>query len=220
MIEHIKIIAHRGFSLSVPENSYESFDLALKAGADGIETDVRMSLDGIPVLHHNRLLKNGQPLSQYKFSEICEICGFEIPVLDVILKRWPGIFWNIEIKTHDAFDPALEIIKHHKKSANFLISSFWHNSIEKISYQTDIDLAFLIANHPIHISEMLSLYKKNDILRTFVWDNEIVTNELLKQVKSHGFNNFIYDVNTQLEFDSIDHDLVSGIITDRPDLLM
>lgn len=53
----MKIIAHRGFSRDYPENTLLAFEKALDAGADGIETDLQLSLDNVPVLFHDDTLK-------------------------------------------------------------------------------------------------------------------------------------------------------------------
>lgn len=47
------LISHRGAYKEAPENSCQAFELALKYGVDGIETDVQLSSDGVPVLFHN-----------------------------------------------------------------------------------------------------------------------------------------------------------------------
>src|SRR5215813_13746554 len=51
------IIGHRGASALAPENTIAAFDLALKSGADGIEFDVRLSRDGVPVIIHDETLR-------------------------------------------------------------------------------------------------------------------------------------------------------------------
>jgi glycerophosphoryl diester phosphodiesterase len=48
------IIAHRGASSSAPENTLAAFAAAAEAGADGIELDVHLSADGVPVVIHNQ----------------------------------------------------------------------------------------------------------------------------------------------------------------------
>ncbi len=57
------VIAHRGFSAAHPENSLEAFEAAVAAGADAIETDIRLSRDGVPVCSHDPDLKRlrGRP---------------------------------------------------------------------------------------------------------------------------------------------------------------
>ena len=51
------IIAHRGASLGAPENTLAAFALAMESGADGIELDVRLSRDGVPVVIHDATLQ-------------------------------------------------------------------------------------------------------------------------------------------------------------------
>jgi glycerophosphoryl diester phosphodiesterase len=51
------ILAHRGASAEAPENTLAAFDLALRQGADGIELDVRLSADGVPVVIHDARLE-------------------------------------------------------------------------------------------------------------------------------------------------------------------
>lgn len=45
-------IAHRGYSAVAPENTMEAFRRAVDAGAHAIETDLRLSRDGVVVLMH------------------------------------------------------------------------------------------------------------------------------------------------------------------------
>lgn len=49
-------IGHRGGTVDRPENTLVNFDFALQNGTDWIETDVWLSSDGIPVLHHDETL--------------------------------------------------------------------------------------------------------------------------------------------------------------------
>jgi glycerophosphoryl diester phosphodiesterase len=50
------IAAHRGGALLWPENSLRAFDGAIALGVDQIETDVRLSADGVAFLHHDAAL--------------------------------------------------------------------------------------------------------------------------------------------------------------------
>lgn len=47
------IIAHRGSSHHAPENTLAAFRLAISDAADGIELDVRLAADGVPVCIHD-----------------------------------------------------------------------------------------------------------------------------------------------------------------------
>jgi glycerophosphoryl diester phosphodiesterase len=50
------IIGHRGASADAPENTLAAFQLAIDDGADGVEFDVQLSKDGIPVIIHDATL--------------------------------------------------------------------------------------------------------------------------------------------------------------------
>ena len=54
------VIAHRGASWDLPENTLASFEAGTKNQADAMETDIQYSLDRVPVLHHDKtLVKSG-----------------------------------------------------------------------------------------------------------------------------------------------------------------
>jgi len=50
------VVGHRGSPRNAPENTLASFTAALDEGADWLETDVRTTLDGVPVLLHDETL--------------------------------------------------------------------------------------------------------------------------------------------------------------------
>lgn len=52
------IIGHRGASALAPENTLAAFARAFDDGADGIELDVRLARDGVPVVIHNPSLSH------------------------------------------------------------------------------------------------------------------------------------------------------------------
>jgi glycerophosphoryl diester phosphodiesterase len=47
------VVAHRGASVSHPENTLAAFEAALATGAEVLELDVRLSEDGVPVVLHD-----------------------------------------------------------------------------------------------------------------------------------------------------------------------
>lgn len=53
---HPLMVAHRGDSAEFPENTRAAFAAALAAKVDGIELDVRLSRDGIPLICHDDTL--------------------------------------------------------------------------------------------------------------------------------------------------------------------
>ena len=53
----MQVIGHRGAAGLAPENTWESFDVALSLGVDAIETDIRATADGTLVLRHDAELE-------------------------------------------------------------------------------------------------------------------------------------------------------------------
>ncbi|MGI8963878.1 MAG: glycerophosphodiester phosphodiesterase family protein, partial [Thermomicrobiales bacterium] len=49
----VRIYAHRGASADFPENTIPAFARAVELGAFGIELDVHLSRDGVPVAIHD-----------------------------------------------------------------------------------------------------------------------------------------------------------------------
>ncbi|CAO2651826.1 Nn.00g001090.m01.CDS01 [Neocucurbitaria sp. VM-36] len=50
-------IAHRGYKAKFPENTMGAFKGAVEVGAEGLETDLHLSRDGVVVLSHDKDLK-------------------------------------------------------------------------------------------------------------------------------------------------------------------
>ncbi|MCL1598543.1 MAG: glycerophosphodiester phosphodiesterase, partial [Actinomycetia bacterium] len=46
------VYAHRGDRSRAPDNTLEAYGLAVEAGADGIELDVRRTADGVLIMSH------------------------------------------------------------------------------------------------------------------------------------------------------------------------
>jgi glycerophosphoryl diester phosphodiesterase len=49
--------AHRGAKAYAPENTLEAFALGLKLGANGLESDVWVTADGVPVFDHDGVVQ-------------------------------------------------------------------------------------------------------------------------------------------------------------------
>jgi len=65
-----KIVAHRGVLDHAAGNSLVAFRDSLRLGVDGVELDVRLSRDGVPVVHHNWYLDESatRPVPIYTLS--------------------------------------------------------------------------------------------------------------------------------------------------------
>jgi len=117
------VYAHRGGAALRPENTIAAFDHGLALGADGLELDVRLSRDGIAVVHHDATLErttNGRgAIRNYTADELarldagywfrpdaavhypCRGLAGGVPTLREILRRYVDIPLIIELKVND-----------------------------------------------------------------------------------------------------------------------
>lgn len=139
------VVAHRGASADYPENTLVAFRAAAEAGADIVELDVRLTVDGIPVVLHDADLSvttDGRgPVDELTLAEVKRLDASggrgprqEVPTLaealDVIGRSGRGI--DLEIKSLGGADAArqdlLEASLAVLESADFpgpvLVSSF------------------------------------------------------------------------------------------------
>jgi len=72
------IIAHRGASWDLPENTLPAFERAIEVGADAIELDVRADRDGRLVVTHDPVTRAG---SYPALEDALDLCRGRIPVL-------------------------------------------------------------------------------------------------------------------------------------------
>src|SRR5574339_517373 len=97
------IESHRGMEGEVPENSWPAIKLGHQLGADLIELDVQMSLDGVAFLRHNYQLPDGRWCGQLLWDQLKEIkvYGEPLPLLEDVLiwARDAGVTLSLDIKT-------------------------------------------------------------------------------------------------------------------------
>ena len=73
------VVGHRGASADAPENTLAAFELARRHGADGIEFDVRLAADGVPVCIHDATLRRTAGLD----TAVSSLTSAELARLDV-----------------------------------------------------------------------------------------------------------------------------------------
>jgi glycerophosphoryl diester phosphodiesterase len=79
MIAQPLIIGHRGAASHAPENTIAAFTRALRDGADGIEFDVRLARDGVPVVIHDATLQRTGLIN----GAIADLSSYQLKTIDV-----------------------------------------------------------------------------------------------------------------------------------------
>jgi len=137
-----------------------AFSAAAECGADGLELDIHLSRDGVPVVIHDETLErttDGQGQVRIKtwqqlqaldaglwFSR--EFSGESIPALEDVLKTFGGqVLLNLEIKDLDAGMAVLELLKRYP-DADYVVSSFDYRLLVRLRAADDrLPIAVLFA---------------------------------------------------------------------------
>jgi glycerophosphoryl diester phosphodiesterase len=94
------IIAHRGASFDAPENTLAAFRLAVEAGAEGVEFDVQLSRDGVPMVIHDPTLER----TGSRLVRVADLTSDRLREVDV------GTWFNIKHPKRAVEDYANETI--------------------------------------------------------------------------------------------------------------
>lgn len=113
------IFGHRGYPKQFPENSLAGFRYALAHGIEGLEFDVHLTRDQVPMIMHdekiNRTTDDKGFIQDYSLSELRQVHlknGESIPTLDELLTLVGNspVQLNLEFKTDKIQYPEIERI--------------------------------------------------------------------------------------------------------------
>lgn len=156
------IFGHRGYPQKFPENSLAGFSYAIDHGADGLEFDVHLTKDSIPVIMHdekiNRTTNGYGRIYDYTYQELQKFNlenGENIPKLSDLLTLAQGksIYLNLEFKTNTIQylhieEIVLNLVKQYNLTYPVIYSSFNLQSL-KNAYQIDPDQQYCFLSDKI-----------------------------------------------------------------------
>ena len=182
MTKKTKVWAHRGASgfdtQYAPENTMPAFEKAVQMGADGIETDVQLSRDGVVMICHDEKIDRTsdgsgylkdytlKELKQFSFSKPHPEYGrVEIPTLEELLAflKDTNITLNIELKTgliyyDDLEKKTLDLVRRYGMDERVIYSSFNHYSLQKLRIiYPDVKIGLLISDDYISVDDIRTL---------------------------------------------------------------
>jgi glycerophosphoryl diester phosphodiesterase len=217
----MKKIGHRGVKGYVAENTFASFQKALELGVDGIELDIHLSKDIIPVVIHDKTVdrttnKNGL-VYNYNSNELQNL---GIPTLeDVFNLVNQKCFINIEIKDDKATKSVLDLVTKYiiKKNWNknmFLISSFNWEILEFFHDENSKIPLAVITEDDLNEAQLFAKKINSSIIHPYF---KLLNSENVTLMQQNGFKVFPWTVNEISDIDLMKTFEVDGIITDFPD---
>ncbi len=230
------IFAHRGASQYRPENTLAAFRYAFELGADGIEIDVQLSKDNVPVVYHDwsfdRITGKKELVTEMNSAEIKklnagsffsdEFRGEQIPFLDETLAIVPeGKVINIEIKKtafeeRNIEEKVVDMIYKAGLADRVIISSFNHYSLLKVKeIDPSVKRALLFSSMPVNPVSYAEKFECYSFHPSFVYVNKTDVDAL----KSRGVRIYPWVVDLRHYAEKLFEMGVDGIITNIPDIM-
>ncbi|MBZ4687413.1 MAG: hypothetical protein JG764_1046 [Clostridiales bacterium] len=230
----MKIIGHRGIPSRAPENTLEGFELALKLGVDGLELDVQLTKDGVPVVIHdeqvNRTSNSHGYVKDYTYQELrlldfgcsfsSEFKGLKIPALEEVLQLLHDYdtYLNLELKSgiiryEGIEEKVIELVEKYDYVEKTVISSFNHYSLLKCK-----EISSKIRTGTLYFAGLVEpwIYAKridSEFIHPYYYNINL---DIVQGAHENGVGVFPFVVNDVRLAKKFQEMNVDGIFTDNP----
>jgi len=226
-MENKLIMAHRGASAYAPENTLESFGLAMEQGANYVELDLRKTKDGIYVASHNETIDR-ELINETDFSFLKSMRP-DLTTLEETLSIYRGkIKFNIELKEQGYEYELVDFLRLAVPPEDVLITSQYPESLEKI---TGFQRGLILMKGTVWKNVFMDKLKGSVNTRRaidlcaeggfeYFIPNKIYLNEgVLDYAQKKGVKVLPWTVNSDAELITYLRDSrIAGVITDKPDI--
>ena len=226
------IIAHRGASAVKPENTMAAFREAIAAGADGIEFDVRLTRDGVPVVIHDSTLRRTTGLSHriadLTLSEL-ESLNVGVPSLKQLFTLFDSnnLVLNLEMKSDSASEhtglaeACCRLINEHSLKERVIVSCFDLAAIKVVkSIDSEIKTAALFEPSLSNLSTLSNERMINQAIAVeasaLALHHRLACKELVDKAKLLGWSVAVWTVDDPAWIKRARSIGVDALITNNP----
>ncbi len=224
----MRLWAHRGsHGAGGPvENTLEAFERALVEAADGVEVDVHLSVDRVPLVFHDDDLarmtagRDRRPLSRLDAAEAARVelaGGGRIPTLAQVVDLVEGrARLNVEIKDPAAVGPVADVLSGHRAEGWVVLSSFSGAAVQRAAELLPALPRALIAE--IEVPDLLGVLRH---IGATAWHPsvELVSAAGVAALHAAGVAVNVWTVNEPDEARRLAGWGVDGVFTDHPGAL-
>lgn len=235
-----RLIAHRGASRELPENTLAAFRRAAELGAEIIELDLHLSLDRVPVVIHDATLRRttgARGLVSARTAEELRALdagrrrgegprGEGVPALGEVLAALPATRFVVEVKTADPeLDGALRAVLDETAAADRVLVAAHDGPLVRRLRRAFPDLPTNVARDEIvaYLRDGASTLPER--ARAFQVpprhrSRALVTRAFVEGAHAAGREVHVWTVNDAPEMRALLDLGVDGIMTDVPDRLL
>jgi glycerophosphoryl diester phosphodiesterase len=208
MADHFLVLGHRGSPKRFPENTIASFEEALRVGADGFETDLRLLFDRTAVLFHDDDLNEDEIESLTftqcaergavieRLSDLSRFAGRGMMVLEVKRARWEET-----------------ILEHVGAWPNSVLASFDHTVIAELHRRgTTIPLGITFYGAIVDVADYATRIGATWCFPKYRY----VDREMVQSCHDRGIKVMPWTANRTHEWEKLREIGCDGVITDLP----
>jgi glycerophosphoryl diester phosphodiesterase len=226
--------AHRGGALEGLENTMPAFEAATALGFRYLETDARVTADGVLVAFHDDDLSRtcGRPglISELPWSEVrtARVGGQEdIPLLEDVIAAFPDARFNLDPKSDAAVAPLIDAIRRTGSLERVCVGAFTHKRL--IEVRRALGPKLCTSMGPIEVARWLATSflsggfgaPRVPIAQVPLRQEPIpiVTARTVRAAAARKIQVHVWTIDDADEMDRLLDLGVQGIITDRPQVL-
>jgi glycerophosphoryl diester phosphodiesterase len=235
--------AHRGYCpRSAPgiENSLAAFEHAVALGYDYLETDARVTRDGVVLAFHDhrldRVTDRTGVLAELDWSEVgqARIGGVEpIPALIDVLDSWPQLRFNIDVKSAAAIEPTVAAITRAGAQDRVCVAAFSDRRLHEL--RARLGSGVCTALGPVEVSRLaLAARLPNRAARSVVMRSvrgrcaqipaslaraPLATDALVRTAHQYGIAVHVWTINDRVQMEGLLDLGVDGVMTDEAEIL-
>ncbi|HEX6308808.1 MAG TPA: glycerophosphodiester phosphodiesterase [Longimicrobiales bacterium] len=242
------LIAHRGGSGLAPENTLVAFlNAAHRWAADMVELDVHATADGHCVVMHDatvdRTTDGSGAIAAKTLAELRDLdagfhftpddgrtypfrgCGVSVPTMEEVLEALPSIRFTVEVKAAAAQAPLFAAIRRFNASGRVIAAGMYDRDRTLFgTYDGAIsgsleELKPFWLRHRLHLG-WLRRPAADVVQIPEIWEGRrLVTQRFARDLQRHGVPLHVWTVNDPADMRRLLDWGVSGILSDRPDIL-
>ncbi len=246
-------LAHRGASALAPENTLEAFRMAVESGAGGLELDVHLTSDGHVVVIHDETVERTTggtgSVAEMTLDELRTLdaghdfspegentlpyrgLGLRIPTLDEVLREFPGVAVNIDMKTDG---PGVEaavfgVLREGGAGGRALVVSYRRGAVGRFRRISGGSVSTGASRWETEVFYVLSRLHLERLLRP-AYDAlqvplryrgvPLVTRRFVEAAHASGVRVDVWTINAADEMHRLLDLGVDVIMTDRPDIMV
>jgi len=240
-------IAHRGSRLLWPENTMVAFSAAVEVGARHIETDVRVSADGVVYCIHDpsvdRTTNAAGLFSQHSSQEIAGLdagfghatpegfpfrsAGVRIPMFEELVTSFPDIHVVVDLKEDAVVAPMVDLVRRLGIGDRLIVGSFSDARLARFRELTDGEVPTSVGTTTARSWLLASrvgrgLSGPGSALQLPLQRGgvRVVDRKLVDAAHARGVQVHVWTINDPDKMQELIEIGVDGIVTDRIDLLL